>query len=132
MGLEKKNLTIDDLLDQVEDPRVYIAGKYSGDDVVYNITLAETFGTILMNHGIKTYIPHKATAHLENCAPYDYFLDLHMSVLDKWANAIYLLPNWKDSYGARKEYEFALDNSKLIWYSEDFDKMIDFYTKKNK
>lgn len=102
--------------------RVYVAGKYTDDklvDQLGNIAFAEGTGKILASYGIKTYVPHCATAMWDDVNDYDYFMDLHTSVLENWATDIYLLHNWKDSNGAKIEEELAKKLGINVWDNLD-------------
>ena len=109
---------------------VYLAGKYRAKDgthdwsayeeIARNISLARTWAMRLASDNIPMFCPHLNSAHAEVIAPNvhpDYWYRLDMQILAN-AQAIFLLPGWKDSYGARDEHAFAEDNHLGVFYAE--------------
>ncbi len=78
---------------------------YSIDD---NIEIAKKYATLLWEMGFTVHCPHLNTAHFEQtCAcKLQGYLDGDIVVL-KRCDAIFMLPNWKYSKGAKIEYNVA-------------------------
>jgi hypothetical protein len=92
---------------------VFISGKYRGKtewEVRQNILEAEIYGAIitegLIGKNLYPIIPHKNTAYFGGLRSDKYFLDGAIELLSR-CDYIYMLPNWKESQGARKEYAYA-------------------------
>ena len=53
-----------------------------------------------------------------NEAKYEEYMSLCMSLLDM-CDVVVMLPGWKESFGANREYGYALAKNKLIFELED-------------
>ena len=53
-----------------------------------------------------------------NEGKYDEYMSLCMSLLDM-CDVVVMLPGWKESFGANREYGYALAKNKLIFELED-------------
>lgn len=95
---------------------VYISGKYSGD-VPENIAVARKVAIEVWEKGMVALCPHLNTAHFEaDCsASYDDYLIGDIQLLAR-CDAILMLPNWQESNGACKEYEYARNNAIPVYY----------------
>lgn len=103
---------------------VYIAGKYNGDkfdDVQKHIDLAREVSIKVWEHGGVAFCPHLNTAHFQLHAPHILETDIMEGciLLLSRCDAIFMMSNWKDSKGAKEEYEFAKKNSIPILDSLD-------------
>lgn len=55
-----------------KNKRVYIAGPYTQGDVAVNVANAIQAGAVLMNHGIRPFVPHLSHfAHMMFPRPYE-------------------------------------------------------------
>lgn len=104
----------------MRDKVIYIAGKYSDNDplnVEENIDLAREYALALWEMGYTAICPHLNTANFEddsNCK-YDDFLDGDLELI-KRSDALFMLPNWTESFGACREREHAISLDKKIFY----------------
>jgi len=100
---------------------VFIAGAYLGnnfDETEKNIQLAEQYSIKLWNRGYKVFCPHLNTSHFEVKAQIDEkaYKEFDLRML-RCCDAVFVLPNWKDSVGAKTEIEEAKRLGKPILYS---------------
>jgi len=77
-------------------------------------------------HELKTlgylpYVPHLSHyLHIEGPEDYEgFWLEFDFTILDHWAEAIYMMKGWQYSYGAQKEHAYALAAGLKIIYEED-------------
>jgi len=100
-----------------------IAGAYWSSDfneIERNIRLAEQHSIELWNRGYKVFCPHLNTQHFEVKAKADEkaYRDFDMRML-QCCDAVFALPNWKESDGARAEIAEAKRLGKPVFYSLD-------------
>ena len=109
--------------------RIYIAGSYTayGADphsalqiTQHNIDKAIETANKLIEQGHYVFIPHLSHyVHTHYSCKKDYtswYLELDMTFLEHWATAIYVLPNWENSYGTSMELKKAKElGLKIIW-----------------
>lgn len=86
---------------------IYVAGKFSGKtraDVEANIAYAVHAGVAIAKLGGMPMIPHANTAHpaFEEVQPYQFWIQGTMQQLEA-CNAVFLVPGWTQSSGARGE-----------------------------
>jgi len=94
---------------------IYVSGKYSNggtenDTREKNIELAKKYAIKIINIGATVLCPHTNTAFFDTDPRFKLtFHELLESDLDmlNYVDAMYLLPNWKDSSGALVEFEYA-------------------------
>lgn len=86
--------------------KVYTAGKYRGKrpiDVKRNIRLADMWGELLCEKlGVLPVIPHKNTEGYEGLQDDEWFLLATLELM-RGCDAVFMLPGWEDSEGARGE-----------------------------
>lgn len=102
---------------------LFIAGAYTGSDfneIEKNIRLSESYSIELWNRGYKVFCPHLNTAHFEVKAKADEktYKEFDMTML-KCCDAVFALPNWKESEGAKAEIDEAQRLGKPVFYSLD-------------
>lgn len=94
-------------------PIAYVAGPYSGKDRDKFVAEANEVGKALMLLGYAPFVPHKNSLNWENelgkTVDTDEFLDVDFAILEK-CNILVLFGDWKKSYGATQEVEFAKSN----------------------
>lgn len=99
---------------------VYISGKYTAPDrlkTLENIMYAEKFAVKVWEAGHFAFCPHLNTRLFEDkckIAP-DTYIKADLMFLER-CDAILMIPNWKDSSGAKIEHEFAEANGIPIYY----------------
>ena len=90
--------------------RIYIIGKYSGKtkkEVEENIALAETYANYLLDEGYIVFCPHLSHyLHLRKYRSREFWLGYDKEWL-RVCDAVFLLPGWKESEGAKEEYRLA-------------------------
>ena len=96
---------------------IYVAGKYSGPThdgasftaIARNILTAREHAIALMKlGGCVTLVPHLNSYHMElDFTPDQQFWYNADLELLKRSDAIFMLPGWTESKGARIEYEYA-------------------------
>lgn len=95
---------------------IYVAGKYSDNgrdngSRQKNVDIAKEYSIKLWNMGFGAVCPHTNTAFFDDSPDliisYDDFIKRDCEILNR-CDAIYLLPNWKDSEGAKKERKYAV------------------------
>jgi hypothetical protein len=88
---------------------IYVAGKYGAptqEGISANIAHARQAAINLWRSGWSVFCPHMNTAHLDDIVKREVFLDGDLEIL-KRCDAIYMLSNWQESEGAKKEYALA-------------------------
>ena len=92
---------------------IYVAGKYRGqneNEVWGNINLARSHALELWKQGWAVICPHTNSIFMghgtkdKDC--FDLFLQGDFEMLRR-CDAIYMLPNWKQSEGAKAEFAMA-------------------------
>lgn len=102
---------------------VFIAGAYWSSDsseIKQNIQLAEQHSIELWNRGYKVFCPHLNTQHFEVKAKAEEneYRDFDIRML-QCCDAVFALPNWQESAGAKAEIEEAKRLGKPVFYSLD-------------
>jgi hypothetical protein len=88
---------------------IYIAGKYRGHNawaVEQNIRAAEEVAARVLQMGMMPLCPHSNTRHMDGLAPDEFFLAGTLELMRR-CDAVLLVPNWRDSAGARAEVDEA-------------------------
>ena len=100
----------------------YIAGKYRGkteDEIYEHIYLARKQAKILLKMGYAYICPHMNTAFMGGCTAHnddDVFLKIDMEILSR-CDCIVMLPNWRESAGARQELNFAMARGMMVFFA---------------
>lgn len=84
---------------------IYIAGKYRGPNawaVEQNIRAAEEVAVRVWAMGMVALCPHANSRHMEVIASDEVFLAGTLELMRR-CDAVLLVPNWRDSAGAREE-----------------------------
>ena len=85
--------------------RVYVAGPFRADTawrIQQNVRAAEAASLAIWGAGGAALCPHKNTEHFQNELPDSTWLEGDLCWLEV-SEAIYMLPNWEFSEGARLE-----------------------------
>lgn len=95
--------------------KVYVAGKIRGDkNYKAKFEKAEhhlkTLGYYVMNPAV---LPPSGFSHGE-------YMKICLAMIEV-CDAVYMLPDWRKSKGARTEYKFASKKSKVIMFADDGD-----------
>lgn len=93
-------------------PLVYCAGPFSGPtraDVELNIAVAVRWGIEVAKLGAFPVIPHANTSHpeFESVQPYPFWIAGTLALL-RGCQAVFMVPGWEKSSGARGERLDAL------------------------
>lgn len=102
---------------------LFLAGAYMSsdlNDIKKNIQLAEQQSIELWNRGYKVFSPHLNTRNFEVKAKAgeEAYKEFDMRML-QCCDAVFALPNWEESEGARAEIAEAKRLDKPIFYSLD-------------
>ncbi len=95
---------------------IYTAGPYTGN-IDENIEAAARVAAELWDMGHAVICPHANTAHFEDrCKNADYhdFLFGDYNIISR-VDALVMLPGWRESKGACKERQYALDLGVPVW-----------------
>lgn len=94
--------------------KVFVSGPYTADmqmQTLLNIGAAKLASQAIMARGNYVHCPHTMTAHWENSCPtiqHGEYVDMCVSVIEDWADAIFMLPGWCGSKGANIEHDAAV------------------------
>jgi len=97
---------------------VYIAGPYKADTprgIVENIQKAEAVAIKYWKAGYAVICPHKNSALFDGIIPDDEWVKRDLEILFR-CDVVVMMQGWKDSEGAKKEHDFALQNGIEIIY----------------
>jgi len=98
----------------------YISGKYFGetnDETYENIQIARKAAVMLWCKGWAVICPHLNTAFMDGIVPLETFLQGDFEMVSR-CDAVFMLPNWQDSKGAKRERECAYGAMKPVHYLE--------------
>jgi len=104
---------------------MYVAGKYRADSwngVYENILHARQEARKLWLAGWAVICPHANTYFMDGAGGETdgIFLAGDLELIRR-SDAIYMLEGWKDSVGAKEEYELALELNMPIYYEGEID-----------
>lgn len=114
---------------------VYVAGKYSGPThdgtsfsiINYNIMVAREWAIKLMRLGrIVTLVPHLNSYHMELDfkSEQQFWYDADLELLRR-CDAVFFLPDWEQSKGAKIEKQYADDHNIPTFFNlEDIDEWV--------
>lgn len=114
---------------------IYTAGKYT--EKVYsknqpelisiNVSYAKAYGIEIARLGHTPIVPQLLYQDDWNLG-YERYMEMDFEILTK-VDACFMLPNWQDSSGAKREEAFCRENGIKLFYS--FSELVE-YTIKNK
>lgn len=91
--------------------RVYISGPITGvQDYMERFSKAQDE---LSYQGHSVYNPAAVCVMLPTCTTYEEYMKMAFTMLDM-CDAVYMLPGWRKSFGANREYGYALAKGKII------------------
>lgn len=105
----------------VSPPLVYCAAPYrapTGWGIDCNIQRARQAGADVARLGAMPVVPHANTAHYDGLASDSFWLLGTLALLER-CDAIYLVPGWERSSGARAECDYAEQHGKPIFSELD-------------
>lgn len=97
---------------------IYISGPITNNpDYMECFNEAED---LLLEMGIDVFNPARNILLFKNLqAEYDWYIDLSLTELS-WCDEILMLENWRNSEGARLEYEYAkAHNYNILFWGKD-------------
>ena len=99
---------------------IYVAGKYRGtstNEQVENVLHAQRVSLRLWELGWVVFTPHLNTAHFNwySSLPDEVWLKGGLKFLEL-CQAIFMLSNWRESIGAKRELEVALEKGLSVFY----------------
>lgn len=96
--------------------RIYISGKITGEKhFMRKFAKAERK---LKRLGFDVINPARINTNLPKTSTWEHYMIVSLAELST-ADAIYMLPDWKNSEGARLEYKYAAEHDKSIFYEEN-------------
>ena len=81
----------------------------------HNIMNAMAYALEIWRMGAAAVCPHGNTFCFQNAAPDDVWLTGDLAILRK-CDAVYMLPTWQQSSGARAERDFAVNEGVPVFY----------------
>lgn len=97
---------------------IYLAGKLSGW-VWINTLIAWWWSRKLWKRGYIVYSPHLNSIAMTNLLTWKQWMLRDFKVIDH-CTEVWLLPNWKESKGAKLEYEYAKKQGKKIVFVKEY------------
>jgi hypothetical protein len=91
-------------------PTVYCAGKFRSPShwgIVQNIRHAEQWALEIWRAGGVALCPHLNTANFQGALPDHIWLEGDLILL-RQCDAVFMIPSWEQSEGARTEYDEAI------------------------
>ncbi len=109
-------------------PIMYISGPFSSDDIIHGVELnvlkASKYALEAWKKGWGVICPHKNTQGFQHVdLPYSDWMSGDLSIIDRLdplkGDAVLMLPDWKESNGAKLEHIFAESKKLKIYYAEE-------------
>jgi nucleoside 2-deoxyribosyltransferase len=100
---------------------IYTAGPFRGKDhfvIAENIRKAERLALAVWNLGAAALCPHANTAHFQDAAPDQVWLDGDLELLRR-CDAMITTDDWLRSTGAKAEVEYAHAHGIPVFHSID-------------
>lgn len=95
--------------------RIYISGAITGvEGAEKNFSQAEQW---LVSEGYEVINPLKANFYLADKLEYEELMSVCLNLMDK-CSAVFMIPGWKNSLGANREYGYALGKGMKIYDGE--------------
>ena len=97
---------------------IFIAGPYRAKteyELEEHIQEAEDAAIRLWQQGRIVICPHKNSAHFGGCCPDEVWLEGDLELLRR-SDAVFMLPNWQQSEGARNEHAETIRLNKEVIY----------------
>jgi hypothetical protein len=98
---------------------IYVAGKYNDERgewyIVCNIREAERAAQFIWLNGGVAICPHMNTSLWGGLCSWETWIQGDLEILSR-CDAIYMLPNWITSEGAKQELEFAMKRNIPVLY----------------
>ena len=99
---------------------LYIAGPFTaghGRTEADNIEAAKRVVEKYFRLGFTTICPHTNLWHIERCE-YEDYMEADFQLILR-SDTVVMMPNWRESSGARREHEFAVKHGKRIVYERE-------------
>ena len=98
-------------------PKIYISGKITGLERIDYLRKFENAEIWLSEHGFSVINPATVNDRLPDDTTYEEYMKMSMLLLS-FCDTIFMLADWKDSPGATKEYQYAVENDLTIMFEE--------------
>lgn len=95
--------------------KVYISGKITGLSRTEYMTKFNKVEEYLKTKGYEVINPARTNGTLPESTTYDQYMDMSMLLLSM-CDTIFLLDNWMDSNGAKKEFQIASANNYTVMF----------------
>ena len=95
---------------------IYTAGPITADtdwEREQNIRRAEEISLAIMKLGAAVFCPHTQARFFNGEMPWEEWIKRDLEVLSR-CDAIFMIPNWKNSKGATAEHAFAKEHGMKI------------------
>lgn len=98
----------------------YVSGKLTDNGDIINdyIDVAVAYAVMLMRKGHSVIVPHLMAHEGFSGFGYERFMQMDFEILER-CDAIFLIPNWINSPGAKRELKYALDNGVTVYDNID-------------
>ncbi|MDD3138926.1 MAG: DUF4406 domain-containing protein [Lachnospiraceae bacterium] len=95
--------------------RIYISGKITGTtDYMQRFQKAQEY---LESSGYSVVNPARINAEMPKDTTWQQYMAVSLTLLET-CEAIYMIDGWKDSEGARTEYNYAVTNNINVYYEK--------------
>jgi len=106
----------------------FISGRFRGAnhwEIHCNVLKAEACVPKVLSLGYIPFCPHKETENMQGVYPDQLFLDMCLAkirMMNPERDILFMVENWRDSEGAREEYNLARELGITIMGEGDYEK----------
>lgn len=105
------------------DVLVYLAGPMTarnGKTVEQHVADAVKAFMALISAGVPAFCPHLTSAYPSAWTVFDYnvWLSYDLAIIERCTHVL-MLEGWRDSYGANREHDHAIEVGRKVCYSMD-------------
>lgn len=100
--------------------KIYISGKITGLSKTNYMDRFKRAEKKMIDEGYSVINPAKVNSQLPSDTTYEEYMQMSIMMLSM-CDSIYMLNNWKDSAGARKEHQYAVNHEYRVIYEKESD-----------